>query len=116
MPAAGRTAPKAAVKFDPRSRIMNLTRSAYSPRSMSKFRARWVVYSPMGCGVTPRIRMRRVACSIKARTQAWVPSSRSTVKKPLARTASAWERRNCGQAGPVPGGIYAVDLENLPHG
>src|ERR1039458_54548 len=33
--------------------------------------------------------------------QAWVRSSNSAVKKSQARIASAWERRNCDQAGPV---------------
>ena len=41
--------------------------------------------------------MRLVECSITARTQASVPSSRSTVKKSQARIASARERRNCDQ-------------------
>src|ERR1019366_1195678 len=60
----------AAVKLEPRSRIMNVTRSACSLRSMSRLRACWAVHSPVGCRVTPRMRMRRVACSITARTQA----------------------------------------------
>jgi hypothetical protein len=30
-----------------------------------------------------------------------VPLNRSTVKKSHARIASAWERRNCDQVGPV---------------
>jgi hypothetical protein len=60
-----------------------------------------VVHAPVGCGVTPGMRMRRVACSITARTEAWLPPGRSTVKKSLARIAPAWERRNCDQAGPV---------------
>src|ERR1019366_550316 len=51
----------------PRSRIMNLTRSVWSPRSMIRLRACWVVHAPVGCRVTPRMRMRRVACSITAR-------------------------------------------------
>jgi hypothetical protein len=34
-------------------------------------RACWgAVHSPVGCRVTPRMRMRRVACSITARTWA----------------------------------------------
>jgi hypothetical protein len=41
------------------------------------------------------------ACSITARTQAWVPSSRPAVKKSHARIASAWERKNCDHVGPV---------------
>jgi hypothetical protein len=40
-----------------------------------------------------------VACSITARTYAWVPSSRLAVKKSHARIASAWECKNCGQVG-----------------
>ena len=43
----------------------------------------------------PRVRIRRVACSIAVRTWAWVPLSRSAPNdKSQARTASAWER--CG--------------------
>ena len=41
-----------------------------------------------GCGVTPRTRMRRVACSITARTYAWVPPGRLTVQKSLAKIAA----------------------------
>jgi hypothetical protein len=62
-------------------------RSACPPRSISRLRACCVVHSPVGCRVTPRMRMRRVACSITARTQAWVPSSRSALKKSHARIA-----------------------------
>ena len=54
--------------------------------------------------------MRRVACSITARTWAWVPSSRSTLKKSQARIASAWERRNCDQVGPVRLGAGSMPL------
>jgi hypothetical protein len=55
-------------EVDPRSRIMNLTRCAWSPMSIRKLRACWAVHCPVGCRVTPRIWMRRVACSITART------------------------------------------------
>src|ERR1017187_7048703 len=101
IPASARTAPDAVVKSGPRSRIMNLTRSAWSPRSMMRLRACWVVHVLAGCGVTPGMRMRRVACSITARAYAWVPPGRSAMKKSLAGIAPAWERRNCDQAGPV---------------
>src|SRR5689334_2178785 len=77
----------------------HLTRCACSPRSMIRLRACWAVHSPVGCRVTPRMRMRLVACSMTARTWAWVPSSRSAVKKSHARIASAWDRRNCDQVG-----------------
>ena len=39
IPASARTASNAEVKFEPWSRIMNLTRCACSPRSMSRLRA-----------------------------------------------------------------------------
>ena len=75
IPASARTASNAAVKFEPRSRIMNLTRYACSPRSMIRLRACWVVHSQVGRSVTPRMRMRLLgmrmrllACSITART------------------------------------------------
>jgi hypothetical protein len=71
IPASARTASKMSVRFDPRSRIMNFVRSACPPRSISRLRACWgAVHSPVGCRVTPRMRMRRVACSITARTWA----------------------------------------------
>ena len=54
--------------------------------------------------------MRRVACSITASTQARVPPGRPTVKKSQARIASAWERRNCDQVGPVRRGAGSVPL------
>src|SRR5436190_16228814 len=59
-------------------------------------------------GVTPRMRMRRVACSITARTYAWVPSSSSAVKKSHARIVSAWERKNCDQVGSVRRGTGSI--------
>ena len=68
MSASARTASNAEVKFEPWSRIMNLTRCACSPRSMSRLRACWAVQSPVGCSVTPRILIRLLACSITART------------------------------------------------
>jgi hypothetical protein len=54
------------------------------------------------------MRMRRVACSITARTWAWVPLSRSTVNKLHARIAWAWERRTCDQAGPDRRGAGSI--------
>jgi hypothetical protein len=100
-PGVGQDRVEPAVKLEPRSRIMNLTRCVCSPRSMSRLRACWAVHAPVGYRVTPRMRMRRVACSITASTQARVPPGRSTVKKSHARIASAWERRNRDQLGPV---------------
>ena len=68
IPASARMASNAVVKLDPLSRIMNLTRSVWSPMSMIRLWACWVVHSPIGCKVTPRMRMRLVVCSIAART------------------------------------------------
>src|SRR5580693_6532018 len=87
---------------------MNFIRSACPPRSMIRLRACWVVHSPVGYGVTPRIRMRRAACPITVRTQAWVPPGRRALKKSQARITSAWERRNCGQVGPVRRGAGSM--------
>jgi Group II intron, maturase-specific domain len=68
IPAAARTESKASVNLLSRSRIINLIRSAGSPRSIIRLRACWAVHSPVGWNVTPRIRTRRVACSITAST------------------------------------------------
>ncbi|MGW0628763.1 hypothetical protein [Streptomyces sp. NPDC002758] len=35
---------------------------------MTKFRAIWVTRSAVGCAVTPRTRMRRLVCSMTAKT------------------------------------------------
>jgi hypothetical protein len=68
IPAPARTESNALVKFEPRSRIMNLTRCACSSRSMRRLRACWAVHSPVGCKVAPGMRMRLLACSITVRT------------------------------------------------
>jgi hypothetical protein len=67
IPASARTASNAAVKFDPRSRIMNLTRSVWSPVHGQVAGLLGGPF-PVGCRVTPRMRMRRVARAITART------------------------------------------------
>jgi len=54
--------------------------------------------------------MRLVACSITAWTEAWVPSSRSALKKSHARIGLAWERRNCDQLGPVRRGAGSIPV------
>jgi hypothetical protein len=50
--------------------------------------------------VAPKTRIRRVPCSITARTQTFVPSSSPAVKKSSARIPCAWDRRNSAQPGP----------------
>ena len=82
----------------------------FAIRSMIRLRACCVVQSPVGYSVTPRMRIRRIACPITVRTWAWVPLSMLTVKKSQARIASAWERRNCDQVGPVRRGAGSMPL------
>ena len=53
IPASARTAPNALVKSEPRSRIMNLTRPAWSPMPVIRLRACWVAHSPVGCKGDP---------------------------------------------------------------
>ena len=43
-------------------------RYSSAPRGARRLRACWAVHSPVGCKVTPRMRMRLLACSITART------------------------------------------------
>ena len=54
------------------------------------------------------MRIRLLACSITARTWAWVPSSRAALKKSHARIAWAWERRNSDQVGPDRRGAGSI--------
>jgi len=61
---------------------------------MARFRAVWVTQAAVGCAVTPRIRIRRVACSMTARTYIVAPVSVVVSKKSAAMMAWAWERRN----------------------
>jgi hypothetical protein len=60
--------------------------------------------------------MRLLACSLTARTQAWVPQGRPAVQKPPAGIASAGGRNNCDQAGPAcrRAGSGAAGREDLP--
>jgi hypothetical protein len=67
---------------------------------MSGFRACCTTRDCTRCPVAPRIRRRRVPCSMTARTQAFVPLSRPAVKKSSARISCAWDRRNSAQPGP----------------
>ena len=53
IPAVWKTASKDGVKFDPRSRIRNLTSSNRSPRPRARLPACCTVHSPVGSAVTP---------------------------------------------------------------
>src|SRR5258708_8364667 len=52
--------------------------------------------------------MRRVPCSMTARTQTFVPLSRSAVKKSSTRIPCAWDRRNSAQLGPPRRGARLI--------
>jgi hypothetical protein len=82
--------------------------AAASSRSMTRFFAAWATQKAVGCGVAPRIRIRRLACSMTASTYRRAPVKVTVSKKSQASRASAWERRNLAQAvevrsGGVPG-------------
>ena len=68
-----------------------------SCRSMTRFLAIWVVQAAVGCAVAPRMRMRRVACSMMARTESCVPVRVLVSKKSAARRAWSWLRRKVVQ-------------------
>ncbi len=100
MPAAWKTASNEAVKFDPRSRIRNLTSSNRSPRLRARLRACCTVHSPVGFAVTPPMCIRRVPCSMNTRTYSLLRSTVSTCRKSAATIPAACARRNCRQPGP----------------
>ncbi|GAA1274212.1 hypothetical protein GCM10009579_36400 [Streptomyces javensis] len=60
---------------------------------MTRFFAACVTQEAVGCAVAPRIRRRRLLCSITASTYIRVPDKVTVSKKSQARRASAWERR-----------------------
>ena len=63
MPLAEKTASKAAVKRESRSRSGNFVAARRSLRSISRLRAGGVVHAPVGCAVTPSRWARREPCS-----------------------------------------------------
>jgi hypothetical protein len=94
MPASARMASNKPGNLLSLSRIRNRARQRASCRSMMRLRAAWVTHAAVGCGVTPRIWIRRCVCSITARTYMRVPARVTVSKKSQASRASAWERRN----------------------
>jgi hypothetical protein len=77
----------------------------------------------VGCAVTPRMRIRRVACSTPASAYMRVPVRVIVSKKSTARIAWAWERRNAAQLvvarcgdGSIPASVricYTVEAATL---
>jgi hypothetical protein len=64
---------------------------------MARLRAAWATHAAVGWVVVPRIRTRRVACSMIASTYSLAPVRVEVSKKSAAMMASAWERRNGAQ-------------------
>jgi hypothetical protein len=64
---------------------------------MTRFLAIWVVQAVVGCAVAPRMRMRRVACSMMTRTESCVPVRVLVLKNSAASRAWAWLRRKVAQ-------------------
>jgi len=67
IPASARIAPDAAVKFEPRSRIMNLIPICLVAKVHDQITCLLAVHAPVGCRVTPRMRIHLVTCSMTAR-------------------------------------------------
>jgi hypothetical protein len=108
VPAAWKTASNEAVKFDPQSRIRNLTSSNRSPRPGARLGACCTVHSPVGLAVTPPMCIRRVPCSMNTRTYSLLSSTVSTCRKSTATIPAAWACRNCRQPGPERRGAGSI--------
>ncbi|CAM5625254.1 hypothetical protein [Streptomyces hirsutus] len=64
---------------------------------MTRFFTACATQAALGCAVAPSTRIRRVACSITAKTYSRVPVSVTVSKKSHASRASACERRKSAQ-------------------
>lgn len=84
-PASVSRSSKAAVNFESRSRIKNLALLLASSSC--------TIHSAVGCALAPRIRTRRVACSITAKTYRRAPVRVRTSNRSQASSASARLRR-----------------------
>jgi hypothetical protein len=86
--------------------------------SMTRFFAACATQDAVGCAVAPRIRIRRLPCSITANTYIRAPDRVTVSRKSQASRASAWERRNSAHVLEHPFG-RRVDpglLQDFPHG
>ncbi|ADI04313.1 hypothetical protein SBI_01192 [Streptomyces bingchenggensis BCW-1] len=64
---------------------------------MTRFFAAWATQDAVGCVVAPRIRIRRLLCSITTSTYIRVPERVTVSMKSQASRASAWVRRKLAQ-------------------
>jgi hypothetical protein len=79
------------------ARIRCFTVAPASWRSMTRFLARCVVQAAVGWAVAPRMRTRRVACSMTAKTYSRAPVRVRVSKTSAARIACAWPRRKAAR-------------------
>src|SRR5258705_11770273 len=93
MPASASTGSNNAGNLPSRSRMRYLALDPASSRSMTRFLAICVTQELFGWAVAPRIRIRRVACSITARTYIRAPLTVTVSRKSQASRASACRRR-----------------------
>jgi len=93
MPASARIVSNMAGYLPSRSRIRCLTLQPASSRSITRLRAAWPTQAAVGCAVTPRTGIRRLACSITARMYIRAPVNVTVSMKSAASSAWAWERR-----------------------
>jgi hypothetical protein len=89
IPASFRTVSNSLGYLPSRSRIKNRARQPASCRSMTRFFAAWTTQEAVRCAVAPRIRIRRLPCSITANTYICVPDKVTVSKKSQASRASA---------------------------
>lgn len=73
IPASLSTSSNGRGNFPSRSLIRWRARQPASSRSMTRFFAAWTTQDAVGCAVAPRIRIRRLACSITANTYKRAP-------------------------------------------
>ena len=75
---------------------------------MTRFFAACATHAVVGCGVAPRIRIRRLASSITASTYIRAPVNVTVSTKSQASRASAWERRKSAQVVQVRSGAGSI--------
>lgn len=102
MPSPSKTLSNARVYLLSRSRIRYFIVTPASCRSMTRFLASCVVQAAVGWAVVPMMWMRRVACSMMAKTYSRAPVRVRVSKKSAARIACAWLRRKCRGLGGFP--------------
>jgi hypothetical protein len=97
IPTSARTASTNSGNLPSRSRIRNRARQPASSRSMTRFLTACVTHPAVACAMAPRIRIRRLPCSITANRYIRVPVRVTVSRKSQASKASAWERRKSAQ-------------------